>query len=142
MLLISELLPKVQEFQATRHKANSTSSTVEFLSTVSLRHVLSDTPPAPPRRFIVSPNVPIRPCLALTLEKWSDASIVWLTSLIWGEVYVRGMTPLGIWSATNVRLFYVKHSVNQPRQITETVSTVMGGLLRRNPDSPGLRTRS
>ncbi|KAF5387064.1 hypothetical protein D9615_001793 [Tricholomella constricta] len=124
MLLISELLPKVQEIQATSHKANSTSIIVDFLSKVSLKHVLPEMPIPTPRRFM-----------------WSDASIVWLTSLIWGEIYVRGMTPLGIWNATNVRLFYVKHSLNQPRQITETVSSVVGGFLRRNSDSPQPRAR-
>ncbi|GLB35297.1 putative dyggve-Melchior-Clausen syndrome protein [Lyophyllum shimeji] len=124
MILISELLPKVQELQATRHKANSTSIIVDFLSTVSLKGVLPDTPIPPPRRFV-----------------WSDASVVWLTSLIWGEIYVRGMTPLGIWNATNVRLFYVKHSPNQPRQITEAVSNVVGGFLRRNSEATQPRPR-
>ncbi|KAG5645827.1 hypothetical protein DXG03_005168 [Asterophora parasitica] len=124
MLIISELLLKVQEIQATSHKANSTSIIVDFLSKVSLKHVLPEAPVPSPRRFM-----------------WSDASIVWLTSLIWGEIYVRGMTPLGIWNATNVRLFYVKHSLTQPRQITETVSNVVGGFWRRNSDAPQSRTR-
>ncbi|KAG6829848.1 hypothetical protein H0H92_003291 [Tricholoma furcatifolium] len=119
MLLISELLPEVQELQATRHKANSTSIIVEHLSHVSMKHALPDVPTPLPRRFL-----------------WSDASVVWLTSLIWGEIYVRGMTPLGIWNGTNVRLFYVKHSPAQTRQITDTVSNVVGGFLRRNSDSP------
>ncbi|KAG5652956.1 hypothetical protein H0H81_002964 [Sphagnurus paluster] len=123
MLLISELLPKVQEIHANSHKANSTSIIVDFLSKVSLKDVLPETPIPIPRRFM-----------------WSDASIVWLTSLIWGEIYVRGMIPLSIWNATNVRLFYVKHSPNQPRQITETVSNVVGGFLRRNSDSPHIRS--
>ncbi|TFK72546.1 hypothetical protein BDN72DRAFT_315018 [Pluteus cervinus] len=117
MLVISELLPKVQELQATRHRATSASAIVEYLSTVSLKGVLPHAPPLSPRRFI-----------------WSDASIVWLTSLIWGEIYVRGMTPLGIWNATNVRLFYVKHAQVQQRQLTEAVTNVVGGLLRGNPD--------
>lgn len=60
--------------------------------------------------------------------QWSESSIVWLSSLIWGEIYVRGMTPLGIWNGTNVRLFYVKHAQSQQRQITEAVSSVVGGL--------------
>jgi len=125
MLVISELLPKVQELQASRHRANSTSIIVDFLSTVSLGHVLPEITPVTPRRFM-----------------WSDASIIWLTSLIWGEIYVRGMTPLGIWNATNVRLFYVKHAQNQPRQITEAVSTVVGGFLRRTPETSQPRPRS
>ena len=77
----------------------------------------------------------------LNVIQWSDASLVWLTSLIWGEIYVRGMTPLGIWNATNVRLFFVKHAQNQPLQITETVSNVVGGFLRRTSDATHSRQR-
>ncbi|KII88756.1 hypothetical protein PLICRDRAFT_41986 [Plicaturopsis crispa FD-325 SS-3] len=111
MLLISELLPKVQELQASRHKPNTTSSIMDFLGSVTLQHVLPPAPALTPRRFV-----------------WSDASVVWLTSLIWGEIYVRGMTPLGLWNATNVRLFYVKHAPAHQRQITEAMSNVVGGL--------------
>jgi len=74
--------------------------------------------------------------------QWSDASLVWLTSLIWGEIYVRGMTPLGIWNATNVRLFFVKHTQTHQRQITETVTNVVGGFLRRTTDTAQGRQRS
>ena len=66
-----------------------------------------------------------------SIFQWSEASLVWLSSLIWGEIYVRGMTPLGIWNSTSVRLFYVKHTQNTQRQLTETVSSVVGGLLGR-----------
>ncbi|KAG6861725.1 hypothetical protein C0995_012729 [Termitomyces sp. Mi166 len=124
MLLISELLPQVQELQATRHRADSASIIVEFLSKVSLKHVLPETPIPLPRRFT-----------------WSDASIVWLTSLIWGEIYIRGLSPLGVWNGTNVRLFYVKRSPLQTRQITNTVTNVVGGFLRRSSDSPHSRSR-
>ncbi|KAK2460561.1 hypothetical protein APHAL10511_007031 [Amanita phalloides] len=118
MLVISELLPKIQELQASR-KANSAATILEFLSSIDLKHVLPDVPPLAPRPFM-----------------WSDASIVWQTSLIWGEIYVRAMTPLGIWNATNVRLFHVKHTQPQQRQLTDAVSHVVGGLLRRNSDIP------
>ncbi|KAF5370556.1 hypothetical protein D9758_001832 [Tetrapyrgos nigripes] len=76
MLVISELLPKIQNMQAS-HKTNSASAIYDFLSEVDLKDVLPPTPPLNPRRFM-----------------WSDASVIWLTSLIWGEVFVRGMTPL------------------------------------------------
>lgn len=122
MLTITELLPKIQEIQKTRQKVTSTSTIMDFLGSVNLEHVVPQTPPISPRKFL-----------------WSDASIVWLTSLIWGEVYVKGMSPLGIWNGTNVRLFYVKHAQNQPRQISETVSNVVGGILGRTDSS---RSRS
>lgn len=53
MLLVSELLPKVQEMQASRHRTTSTSAIVEFLGTVNLQHVLPPAPPLAPRRFMV-----------------------------------------------------------------------------------------
>ncbi|KAK0503006.1 high-temperature-induced dauer-formation protein-domain-containing protein [Armillaria luteobubalina] len=124
MLVISELLPKVQELQASRQKANSTSSVLGFLGSVTLKDVLPPVPPLTPRKFL-----------------WSDASIVWLTSLIWGEIYVRGMTPLGVWNSTSVRLFYVKHSQVQQRQITETVSSVVGGFLGRTNSDTSIASR-
>ena len=140
MLLISELLPKVQELQNS-YKANSVSAVVDFLGSVTLENVLPPKPPLTPRRFLVGSNLMISDYLIIFV-KWSDASLVWLSSLIWGEIYVRGMTPLGIWNATNVRLFYVKHTQVQSRQITEAVSNVVGGLLGRTESSQSLRQRN
>ncbi|KAG7092239.1 hypothetical protein E1B28_008605 [Marasmius oreades] len=125
MLLISELLPKIEEMQGG-HKTSSAGTIHDFLSAVTLRDVLPPVPPLSPRRFI-----------------WSDASIVWLTSLIWGEIFVRGITPLGIWNSTNVRLFHVKQRRDNQRQISETVSNVVGGILGRTGSTDSLaRSRS
>ncbi|KAI0262890.1 high-temperature-induced dauer-formation protein-domain-containing protein [Gloeopeniophorella convolvens] len=127
MLVVSELMPKVQDLQAS-HKLNATGAVIDYLGHVSLKHALPTPPPLNPRRFI-----------------WSESSIVWLSSLTWGEIYVRGMSPLGIWNATSVRLFYVKHAQSQQRQLTEAVSNVVGGLLGRGggTESPQLlRQRS
>lgn len=126
MLAISELMPKLQELQ-TSHKSNPTGAILDYLGHISLKHILPTPPPLNPRRFI-----------------WSEASLVWLSSLIWGEIYVRGMTPLGIWNATSVRLFYVKHTQTPQRQLTDTVSSVVGGLLGRGATEPSqlLRQRS
>ncbi|ESK85891.1 hypothetical protein Moror_2314 [Moniliophthora roreri MCA 2997] len=125
MLMISELLPKIENMQAGHHKVSSASSILEFLGSVTLKDVLPPTPPLSPRKFV-----------------WSDASIVWLTSLIWGEIFVRAMTPLGIWNSTNIRLFYVKQRREQ-RQISETVSNVVGGFLgRANSEQSISRSRS
>ncbi|KAI9463392.1 high-temperature-induced dauer-formation protein-domain-containing protein [Russula earlei] len=118
MIVISELMPKLQEIQSS-HKLNPTGAILDYLGHISLKHVLPNPPPLNPRRFI-----------------WSEASLVWLSSLIWGEIFVRGMTPLGIWNATNVRLFYVKHAQNPQRQLTDTVSSVVGGLLGRGATEP------
>ncbi|KAH9057125.1 high-temperature-induced dauer-formation protein-domain-containing protein [Lactarius deliciosus] len=123
MLMISELMPKIQDLQAS-HKPNSTAGVLDYLSHISLKQILPTPPPLNPRRFI-----------------WSESSLVWLSSLTWGEIYVRGMTPLGIWNSTSVRLFYVKHAQSNQRQLTETVSSVVGGLLRRGSTEPSQLSR-
>ncbi|OCH95639.1 hypothetical protein OBBRIDRAFT_745433 [Obba rivulosa] len=123
MLAITELLPKVQELQASK-TANANTAIIDLIRNANLEHSLPRPPPVAPRRFM-----------------WSDASIVWLTSLLWGEIFVRAMSPLGIWNSTNVRLFYVKHAPTQNRQITETVTNVVGGLLGRSSESSQSRQR-
>lgn len=123
MLMISELMPKIQDLQAS-HNPNSTSAILDYLGHISLKQILPTPPPLNPRRFI-----------------WSESSLVWLSSLTWGEIYVRGMTPLGIWSSTSVRLFYVKHAQSQQRQLTEAVSSVVGGFLRRGSTEPSQLSR-
>lgn len=62
-----------------------------------------------------------------TAPQWSEASLVWLSSLIWGELYVHGTAYLGIWNGTNVRLFGVRHTP-QPRGMGEAMQNVIGGL--------------
>lgn len=142
--MISELLPKVQDLQSSLSKANSTPAIIDFLRSATLRRVLPQTPSPPSRKFLVSStpqNKKFR--CSLYRHQWSDSSIVWLTSLIWGEIFVRGMAPLGIWNSTNVRLFYVKHTQAQTRQITDAVSSVVGGLggLLGRGSSESLSTR-
>jgi sensor histidine kinase YesM len=127
MLVISELLPKIQNLQAGRQKANTAGAIIDFLQSVTLVDVLPPAPPLYSRKFLVCISIP-HYVFHLLSYQWSDASIIWLTSLIWGEVYVHGMSPLGIWNSTNVRLFFVKHTQTQQRQITETMSSVVEGL--------------
>ncbi|KAG8763476.1 hypothetical protein FRC11_003165 [Ceratobasidium sp. 423] len=109
-IAIAELSPKVHELQASGNRASSTAAILDLLRSANLSHVLPTPDPLAPRKF-----------------HWSDASFVWLNSLLWGEIYVRGTTPLGIWNGTNVRLFGVKHTP-QPRRVADTVQTVMGGF--------------
>ncbi|KAF9533431.1 high-temperature-induced dauer-formation protein-domain-containing protein [Crepidotus variabilis] len=122
MIFISDVVQKVENMQ--KHRTVPSSDVLKFLSSLNLDHVL---PPGS------------KPLIMSRKFQWSEASLVWLTSLIWGEIYVRGMTPLGIWNATNVRLFFVKHSQTHQNQITETVNNVVGGIggfLRRAPETP------
>ncbi|KAI0340618.1 hypothetical protein BDW22DRAFT_1360028 [Trametopsis cervina] len=124
MIVTSELYPKIQGLQSSLSGSTANTAIVDLLRSATLEQHLPKPGPLNPRRFT-----------------WSDASIIWLTSLIWGEIYVRGMTPFGIWNSTSVRLFYVKHTQQPQRQITETVSNVVGGLLGRTESSQSIRQR-
>ncbi|KAG8815594.1 hypothetical protein FRC17_000654, partial [Serendipita sp. 399] len=114
LLTITELLPKVQQIQSSINRPSSSPAVLDFLRVVDLKRTL----PQPPL-------VQLRPFL------WTESSLVWITSLIWGDIYVKGMSPLALWNGTNVRLFYVKQAQPAQRQITEAVSNVMGGILGR-----------
>ncbi|KAG8821176.1 hypothetical protein FRC19_008197 [Serendipita sp. 401] len=118
LLAISELLPKVQQIQSSMNRPASSPAVLDFLRVVDLKRVLPQPPPIQPRPFL-----------------WTESSLVWITSLIWGDIYVKGMSPLAIWNGTNVRLFYVKQAQPAQRQITEAVSNVMGGILGRGDGS-------
>ncbi|KAK6910396.1 hypothetical protein I203_104428 [Kwoniella mangroviensis CBS 8507] len=91
LVAISELLPKIQENQQLTGAPSS--KVFNILKGVSLSEVLPPSPPIVPRRF-----------------QWSSASCVWLTSLLWGDIYVAGLTSDGIWRDTTVRLFGVKQA--------------------------------
>lgn len=53
MLVISELLPKVQNLQAGHQKANTAGAITDFLQSVTLVDVLPPMPQVYPRRFMV-----------------------------------------------------------------------------------------
>ena len=65
MLVISELMPKLQEIQSS-HTSNPTGAILDYLAHVSLTHILPTPPPLNPRRFIVSCFATLlpRPCMA------------------------------------------------------------------------------
>jgi len=115
MLLISEILPKVRELQASSGQSQATGVIVDYLRTADVKAVLPVPPPIVPRRF-----------------QWSDASLVWLSSLIWGEIFVKGTSPLAIWNATNVRLFGVRHTP-QSRGVSDFVGGLLGGTAQTQP---------
>ncbi|KAF8309828.1 hypothetical protein DL93DRAFT_2044105, partial [Clavulina sp. PMI_390] len=109
LLVISELLPKVMDMQTSLNTQTST-AVLQFLRSVSIQHVLPPPPPVMARRF-----------------QWSEASLVWLSSLIWGELYVHGTSYLGIWLGTNVRLFGVRQAPQQNRGLS-MANIAIGGV--------------
>lgn len=54
LLTISELLPKVREFQAARSKPSTTAAVMDFLRGVSMSDILPPIRPSTPRKFVVS----------------------------------------------------------------------------------------
>jgi hypothetical protein len=92
LVAISELLPKIQDSQPPRTGGPS-AKVFNILKGLSLADVLPPAPPMVPRKF-----------------QWSPQSCVWLTSLLWGDIYVAGLQALGVWKDTTVRLFYVKQA--------------------------------
>ncbi|KAK4683945.1 hypothetical protein P7C73_g6263, partial [Tremellales sp. Uapishka_1] len=91
LVAISELLPKIQDSQPPRAGGPS-SKVLNLLKGASLEDVLPPAQPIMPRRF-----------------QWSPASNVWMTSLLWGDIFVAGLAH-GIWSNTTVKLFGVKQA--------------------------------
>src|ERR1700722_8856077 len=51
MLLITELLPKIQDLQLARHRPGPAPAVMDLLRTVTLKHILPPAPPLTPRRF-------------------------------------------------------------------------------------------
>ncbi|KAG8965749.1 hypothetical protein FRC03_000199 [Tulasnella sp. 419] len=119
-VMISELLPKVHDIQAASSPSNVTAAILSFLSSANLTGVLPPAPPIAPRKFM-----------------WSEASYIWLCSLTWGEIYVKGTSPLSIWTSTNVKLFGVRHTPQPTRGVTNFVGGLLGNGTPTN--SPGQR---
>ncbi|THH08544.1 hypothetical protein EW145_g2645 [Phellinidium pouzarii] len=52
LLMISELLPKIQDIQSSASKSNVTSAIIDFLRSATIHNVLPETPSPPSRRFL------------------------------------------------------------------------------------------
>lgn len=109
LVAISELLPKFQDSQpATR--GGPSSKVFNLLKGASLTDVLPPAPPVVPRRFL-----------------WSPQSCIWLSSLLWGDIYVAGLTnPTGVWRDTTVRLFGVKQAPSKRGVQVDRVLKMIG----------------
>ncbi|KAJ9091998.1 hypothetical protein QFC19_008866 [Naganishia cerealis] len=95
LIAISELLPQVQAIQPLS-SAGPNRNVVDHLRTVSLKDVLPPHSTHTPRKF-----------------QWSVASTVWLTSLLWGDIYVQALPNF---SGTSVKLFGVRQAAPSRRE--------------------------
>lgn len=107
LVAISELLPKIQDSQPPRTGGPS-SKVFNLLKGMSLGDALPPAPPVVPRKF-----------------QWSPQSCVWLTSLLWGDIYVAGLAQ-GLWKDTTVRLFGVKQAPakGRPAQVDRMLKMI------------------
>lgn len=114
-MTISELLPKVQDLQPSTTPGPSR-NVISFLKSATLVDVLPPHPAHNPRRFQVR-------CAALESVKtyindvacfqWSVASTIWLSSLLWGQIYTAALQNF---NNTAVRLFGVKQAAPTRRE--------------------------
>ncbi|KAL7413962.1 high-temperature-induced dauer-formation protein-domain-containing protein [Mrakia frigida] len=113
LLFISELLPKVESLQTSKTQGPN-KEIIKFLRSVTLLDVLPPAPPVLARKFL-----------------FSQTSQIWLTSLLWGEIYVSGMSPLGLWTGTSVKLFGVKAAPPGRRDIAlKNVQSTLTSVFR------------
>lgn len=113
LLTISELLPKVQELQPATTPGPSR-NVISFLKSATLTDVLPNHPAHHPRKF-----------------QWSVASTIWLSSLLWGQIYTAALSNF---SGTSVRLFGVKQAAPSRReQAIQTVSNRLMSFVNGSP---------
>lgn len=145
LVAISELLPLIQE--KTPRAGAPSQKVFRVLKEAEIKDVLPPPGPVVPRKFHVSPvpsslsalccsHLDLATCFVLQCvrtpqaqaraqadaSQWSAASQTWLTSLLWGDIYVAGITSVGIWKDTHVRLFGVK---TQPQREARGVGKVL-----------------
>jgi hypothetical protein len=87
------LVPKVQQY-CLSNALKSDYEVLDFLRNVTLIGILPPPQPIFTRRF-----------------QWSEASVVWFSSVLWGQVYIAANGYLGVYNGTLVSLFSVKTDI-------------------------------
>ncbi|GHJ86806.1 hypothetical protein NliqN6_3208 [Naganishia liquefaciens] len=105
LVAISELLPKIQEIQPLS-SAGPNRAVLDYLRNASLKDVLP-MHVHNPRKF-----------------QWSVASTIWLTSLLWGDIYVQALPTF---SGTSVKLFGIRQAAPSRRE--QTIQNVSNRLM-------------
>ncbi|CAG8509868.1 1865_t:CDS:10 [Ambispora gerdemannii] len=108
LILLSELVPQVQSLCGAQSHS-SEQEVLEFLRSVTLVGILPQPQPVSPHHFL-----------------WSEASVVWFSSLLWGQIYLAG-SNLGVFNGTQVKLFLIKTTIKEDR-IKNALGTAVGGV--------------
>ncbi|KAG9288895.1 hypothetical protein G9A89_019517 [Geosiphon pyriformis] len=109
LVLLSELVPKVQSLCGSQSYSTEY-EVLDFLRSVTLVGILPPPQPILTRQFL-----------------WSEASVVWFSSLLWGQVYLAGSNYLGVFNGTHVKLFLIKTTVKEDK-IKNPLGTAVGGV--------------
>ncbi|CED83440.1 Proteins containing regions of low-complexity [Phaffia rhodozyma] len=118
LLMISELLPKVEARQMIKTQGPN-KEILQLLREVTLTDVLPSAPPIVARKFFFSPT-----------------SLIWETSLLWGEIYVAGLAPVGLWTGTTIKLFGVKSAPPGRRDLAlQNVQSTLTSVFRSSTSS-------
>ncbi|CAG8439428.1 1323_t:CDS:10 [Ambispora leptoticha] len=108
IILLSELVPQVQSLCGAQSHS-SEQEVLEFLRSVTLVGILPQPQAVSPHHFL-----------------WSEASVVWFSSLLWGQIYLAG-SNLGVFNGTQVKLFLIKTTIKEDR-IKNALGTAVGGV--------------
>ncbi|CAG8593787.1 3735_t:CDS:10 [Funneliformis mosseae] len=109
LILLGELVPKIEDICVSR-SINSDQPVLEFLRKVTMVGILPPPQPILIRKF-----------------QWSEASVVWFSSLLWGQIYLASSNYLGIFNGTQVKLFFIKPPIREGR-LKNALGNAVGGV--------------
>ncbi|CAI2180637.1 19593_t:CDS:10 [Funneliformis geosporum] len=109
LILLGELVPKIEDICVSR-SINSDQPVLEFLRKVTMVGILPPPQPILIRKF-----------------QWSEASVVWFSSLLWGQIYLASSNYLGIFNGTQVKLFFIKPPIREGR-LKNAIGNAVGGV--------------
>src|ERR1044071_6784455 len=112
LILLGELVPKI-EARCVSQSINSDQPVLEFLRKVTMVGILPPPQPILIRKF-----------------QWSEASVVWFSSLLWGQIYLASSNYLGMFNGTQVKLFFIKPSIKEGR-LKNALGNAVGGVIDR-----------
>ncbi|RIA98985.1 high-temperature-induced dauer-formation protein [Glomus cerebriforme] len=109
LILLGELIPKIEAICVSQ-SINSDQPVLEFLRKITMVGILP-----PPQSILIRKF------------QWSEASVVWFSSLLWGQIYLAASNYLGVFNGTQVKLFFVKPSVREGR-LKNALGNAVGGV--------------
>ncbi|KAI8350341.1 high-temperature-induced dauer-formation protein-domain-containing protein [Choanephora cucurbitarum] len=95
------IMTLIHELKSQLESQQSHEQLLEFLTNVSTDKL----PPAHP--------------VVIRKFQWSEPSVIWFRSMLWGQAYVASVSSYGPWNNTQVKLFHIK----QPQPSSSSIET-------------------